>query len=344
MAESLKHLKAALNKSGLRTSAISVVKIGDDYGTNLATMTHALIEQSGSDPLVANITGGMKPQALALAEATRRAGGEAVYYDGATQQLATLTATGGAVRLPQSLVTVDLWLAAQGQEKATITSQSTNTETLVERAVALAALLREIQWVEMKPLHTVIATPGKPLKLPIASNLLNDKLHALLVQQGVLKQSRDGQWQLKFANVAERAFYGGTWLEYWVLHAMRSLGHQNAMTGVHLKVDETDNDENELDVAALDQNQLVVIECKAGGIKAGEVQVWLNKLAAVGRRVGSKMSKKILVTLTDVKAKAHLSIARKEGISIIAGDTVLDLAQLTAGLRSAMANAHNAQQ
>ena len=312
-----KHLSAALKKAGLTATDIARVKITADYAANLITISKALLKNADSANLVSNIAGGKKPQSLALAEATRKAGGEVIYYDGEQQRLEILRAVGGAAdAVPDGLLTVELWLAAQGQEHAVIETRLAEASPSIPAAVALVNILHAIQknrqralqmqgtnflLSAMDPLHKVLAKYNNSatkksahkessVTLAISAMLLEPSLAQHLRAVGVLDATGV---TLTFANQAQVDFFAGLWLEYWVLHALSELGYPQSVRGVHLKVLNTLSDENELDVVTTDQNQLVVFECKAGGATGAEAQAWLNKLAAVGRRVGSKMSKKL---------------------------------------------------
>lgn len=347
MPDRLGWLRDALIKFGrLTDDKIDHVRIGNEYSAIKDVMDTSLSAYARTSTLIANVTGGTKPMAIALTEVTRRLGGEAAYYDGARRQFDVLSSSGPPVVIPADLLTVETWLAAYGQGRASIAS-STNAQMFIPLARRLVECLRQTGKDQVRPLHDAIgkfndALKKNPSPPSLSKSAFKEELFELLKADGVLVDSGSSEFTFNFSLDEQSKFYGGNWCEYWVLDALHQMGLDNAVSGVALKVDAPSaSDENELDVVALQDNLPIIIECKACIVKGGDPQNWLNKLAAVSKRAASGLAVKVLVSLNTIDNAAHLSIAHKENISIIHGEGILDQAKLKNALAAAIKNKGN---
>ncbi len=339
----LKWLQSVLlNEGGVALSNIDVIMISMDYSALKKDMSAALGKYAKISTIFSNVTGGTKPMSLALTEVTRQLGGEAVYYDVVEQRLDLLLNHEKPIDVPEDLLTIKTWLAAYGQ-KDKPNDSATDALEFTDISKKIAKVLSKIGKCQIQPLYLAVAglkkmTRGKQ----ISKSTFHEDMVALLESDSVLIEMPPSDVILDFKSDYRKRFYGGAWFEYLVLDAMHKLGFDSAVAGVSFKTSEPNSaragseDENEIDVVAVHKNLPIIIECKTCNINPGDMQRWLNKLAAVGKRTASGLSRKILISLHEVKKGSYLSIAKKENISIVHGDGVLNSKNLQLALDSAI--------
>ena len=106
---------------------------------------------------------------------------------------------------------------------------------------------------------------------------------------------------LIFASEAERDFVKGGWLERHVFQTVDALSSELTLRdkASNLVVRDTNDVQNELDVAFLVRNRLFVIECKTARMdrpEAPKANDALFKLAEICRRVGGLGTRGLLVS------------------------------------------------
>jgi len=330
-------LKAAI-KARLPGLTFELTQIGTSNKEVVDKIFPKLLEISTTHKIVSNITGGLKPMSLALAEATRRIGGEVIYFDVERNSSDRIYPLGGATMLPPQL-DVDVWCRAHGFSKIDIASSDLYaTQTNFDRAADLAGLA---SFAIIRDLHSIVEEMNprgnnNPRKLTGKWTSTNQALSDLLRKHGVVKDI-SGIPRLNFLTADEQDFYKGTWFEYWVLRTLRNSNLASASAcGVALSRTQLTTVENELDVLAIVGNRPICIECKAR-FYAGKTQdrEWLDKLSAVSARVGGSRSLKLLISAGKM-GSTHLSqVAKAAQLGVIHGEGCLDEGELTKALTEA---------
>lgn len=106
--------------------------------------------------------------------------------------------------------------------------------------------------------------------------------------------------QIEFTDEAAAQYLGGGWLEEYAALSMEKLGVSPSHWGVGVKIRPRDADShpdtnhkelNELDLAVVWRNRLLVVECKTGmQIQEGESQHILNKLESIRSYAGGSFA------------------------------------------------------
>lgn len=106
--------------------------------------------------------------------------------------------------------------------------------------------------------------------------------------------------QIQFTDEAAAQYLGGGWLEEYAALTMEELGVSPSHWGVGVKIRPRDADQNadskqkelnELDLAVVWRNRLLVVECKTGmQIQDGESQHILNKLESIRSYAGGSFA------------------------------------------------------
>lgn len=340
-------------KLALHELTIETMTIPDTAADLLDAIERPLQTLSQSCRLISNVTGGLKPISIALHEATRRLGGEIIYFDVAKNRIETLFPLRPPVVLPPILTMAD-WFAAHGYSKATFGSgRDTWTSFLAhtQRLVEMACRARP-------------ATGAFPMQLRLLNRVTHDRAKSpenatMALEDGPLLEflrdlkAVDGT-PPKFLLGPRHALFellAGKWLEYWVytcLHATNIC--QSIECAVDLHSDAQPNTvESDIDVAALQLNQPILIECKcanpndrqAGG---GRVVDWISILASKAARIGGARAKKVIVSVGNCLDESSNSsratnireLLAKEAVFLIQGAGVLNRELLVHALTSAL--------
>jgi putative CRISPR-associated protein (TIGR02620 family) len=145
----------------------------------------------------------------------------------------------------------------------------------------------------------LIATQALPVKKqknggkakpwePIQNFPLSKDLAGRIEEYGIWEQLPDKK--IKFTDESFAEYIRGGWLEEYAALTMEQLGVDQKHWGVGVKItplvkdaeEKSHDDLNELDLAVVWRNRLLVIECKTGKqVQGGESQDILNKLEAI---------------------------------------------------------------
>ncbi|WP_075202545.1 Card1-like endonuclease domain-containing protein [Vibrio mexicanus] len=125
---------------------------------------------------------------------------------------------------------------------------------------------------------------SKPLTLAQQNNTALRRLLNDLEENGLVTQ--DGN-RVQFANADAKRFCNGIWLEYFALSQLKKLAKERSDIqdiAMSVKVERGERDNvlrNEIDLIALINNRLYIIECKTGTLESKESQLALYRLDAI---------------------------------------------------------------
>lgn len=269
-----------------------------------------------------NGTGGTKMMSSAFARALGPTG-EVVYCDTENDQVEYLAPEGRAPKiLPADLTDLDSYLLIQGQK---IVDNKGHDTAWQERAQARQALTRFlVDAIESKEgnntssgifgyLNTVgnaalpqfrkdakkAFTPVQEVFVAKGANaglgLLWKEIDALMQDHAIY---RDQGKTVEFLSEEAAAYACGGWLEEYAYLVMLDLGVPSSHWGIGVKIlpynmdlgNAPEKSFNEMDLAVVWRNRLLIIECKAGKIEGAKGQEYLNKLDTVKRHAGGLFS------------------------------------------------------
>ena len=245
--------------------------------------------------VVLNLTGGNKLMALGFLEMLRDTVDRRIYTDTANGRLEHIAVGEEGAETPTplaSVLDVPISLRAQGFEYRSAVSadpgwqRETRERKQVAKALATVAAEHEDFLGALNHLATLARDDAGELvrhrqdfaQRPHGrwrSNL--DWLSA----QGMLDW--DGGEDVDFLDTERTAFLNGGWLEEYVYHRLRDEGIDDVALGVEGTWEGTQGVRNELDIAAVHANRLLVVECKTArhGRDAGVDDQQLYKLDSI---------------------------------------------------------------
>ena len=322
-------LEKALTQAGVKTSVIALPN-EHDFAALESTLLELAAARDGQD-IALNVTGGTKLMALAAQSIAQGAGWSVFYVDADTDEVIWL----GADPAPRRKLTEQLrlrhYLMGYGFElRSGVERPQTNRrsreliDTLIRQIGSLEKPLGQLNWLAQQ------AEDRRSVRVELTLEQRDSRgLEALLrnfEQAGVLSVKADG---IEFADDNQRAFAKGGWLERYIYHTVSSL---TGVLGIrdkaaNLKVTDSGDVENELDVAFMAHNRLFVIECKTARMdreihpKANDT---LFKLSEVCRRVGGIGTRGLLASYRPLR-DAEKRLAGALGIELVCGADLIRL-------------------
>lgn len=274
---------------------------------NFAQDCYAKIRVAAPDArIILNATGGTKMMSSAFASALGPAG-EVIYCDTANDCIEYFIPQGrAALPLPPDLTSLEVYLLAQGQEIVECASSGDGwMETAQERSELtryLATLLAgvdpkkiedyigELNRIAYEALPHATGNNKKTSWTPVqAQKWRNYKVDQLIEKLGLWCKVDDKT--IEFRDEAAAAYLKGGWLEEYAALTMIDLGVARSHWGVGVKIapigaaipvsKDKNGSLNELDLAIVWRNRLLVIECKTGQQLGKESQEILNKIEAI---------------------------------------------------------------
>ena len=258
--------------------------------------------------IVLNATGGTKVMSSGFASALGPSG-EVLYCDTAHDRIEYFSPEGRApITLDPGLMNLEVYLMAQGQRIVDCTSRDGAWLDGVARRAELTRFL--VGELEAKPGRTCRnvtvlnamadgALPDKSRnKAWMPQQTLGDlpgKLQTLIEHAGVWMRAGSGghSAKIEFAGEDGARYLRGGWLEEYCALVMQELGVPGEHWGcgvriapladdVRARANDTGESLNELDLALVWRNRLLVVECKTGWqLQNRESQSILNKLEAI---------------------------------------------------------------
>lgn len=249
----------------------------------VAGVIEALAQKDTGDGVVVNISGGTKPMAVGALRGAQCARAACLYTNTEDGEILWLFPDGSTSSEPIQVKDVDvpLYIRAYG-ENVSASKRVADVDAIHQ---AWARMMGDNHKVIYKVVNRVTAEiktayrdkSGFPIICPLKPTRRQREIVERLAQQGLWKWDPDSS-QITVVNQAAASFLHGDWVEVYV--AMR-MQHSGLYDDVRLNL-ELEGVAGEIDVAAVSNAKLVLIECKSNVQRSEQ----LNKLDAFRRRLG----------------------------------------------------------
>lgn len=258
--------------------------------------------------IIYNATGGNKLMALGFMSVFGEGGGyRVIYADTRNHQIEVLQPRQNEPDPMQSVLNLDLYLKAEG--KTIRSRQDTDhkwreraaqrkpaTRFLAEQASKLEGLVTTMNR-HYAPDNDGIVAPSTLTFTKPPRGLWLEALK-LLEAGGVLEQGDDTMaWLPRSMDCA--TYLSGAWLEEYVWHTARDAGAEEVALSLTFTDDFASKEDlrNEVDVAILHRNQLLLVECKTGNFaRDGKDQDIIYKLDSLVDQAGGALGQGLLVS------------------------------------------------
>lgn len=297
----------------------------------IQTYTHQLYQhlqqQNGQTQITVNITGGTKLMSVAFLDIFGAAGHRIIYTDTANDALESILDC-KTEHLP-SILTIPEYLQAYGATIKNIASAEFDWKTrALQRREATHLLASLTQNAKLKSLITVINAMALKALSNNGEELLNPQqaftypvnnaewLQAIKVlEKYELLQLQPNRQDVTFTNAEHTRFLCGHWLEEYTWELAESSGLDYVECGVEIS---WGNAINELDVLAVHNNRLLLIECKTTNFadKKQNPNNILYKINSIGESLRGLFGQKVLLSASQ-PAPAMYERAKTQGIKIL---------------------------
>ncbi|MFV0511331.1 MAG: Card1-like endonuclease domain-containing protein [Shewanella algae] len=319
------NLKKAMQEAGVE---VTLQLLEDEH--NYSRTEEQLLELAGEyegDNVTLNITGGTKLMSLAAQKAADAAEWRMFYVDMDTDQVNWLNegkqhssqhTLSEQLRLRHYLQGYGFSLPSKPVTLQITPQQQQLTETLIQQIGSLEKPLSQLNWLGQQ------AEDRKSLSVTLNEWQRDSRgLEVLLrdfEEAGALSE-KDGR--LTFADETQRAFVKGGWLEAHVSKVLNSLKTDLSIrdSAANLMVEDNGGVKNELDIAFMARNRLFLIECKTARMdkpEAAKANDALFKLAEIGKRVGGRVTRSMLVSYRKLK-DSEIRLAKALNIELVCG-------------------------
>ena len=304
-----------------RQIQVETVAVSDPYSLpSLQNLFVDWLDSHADEPVMLNVTGGTKPMAIAAQEAFRMAGKDVFYVNIETDELFWLESAGNKrepLRLskPLSLKTYLLvhgYEMAEGKNAIPETWKTFGAE-LLRNAPKWQRALAALNFHAMQAEQRDVLDMGR---IDAHGARAWDEMLEQLYENEIIRD----RVRLHFRSPEARAFANGGWIEDQVFTVVRSIDGVQA-PALNLQISDADGNRNELDVALLSRNRLVIVECKTKRFDKdnddvnGPAAETIYKLDAL-RKSGGLRTKGILVSFMPVEDR-HKHRAQAAGITVI---------------------------
>lgn len=310
-----------------------------------ARLLRQLKQEHPGARLVVNATGGTKVMALGLVS---QAGplAEVIYCDTEHERIEVISPTGRkASPMPPDLVDLNLLLMSQGIERISADSDSDDWMGRARSRAALSELLAALKNESLRRALNGLASNVGPLQL--SQELGNVSERDLWVVDRIADfglWKRTGDHTVVFRDEEAAGYLKGRWLEELaalkIERLCREAGIPKAHWAVGLKVRLRQSSLapglafNELDLAMVWRNRLLVAECKTGAnaSAAKERMNIVHKLKAIREYLGGPFSSTWLISTHEIRPNSQAADrCRQFGIEIVHPTRLLELDNFIAG-------------
>lgn len=149
------------------------------------------------------------------------------------------------------------------------------------------------------------------------------KLLTLATKNGLMQWTA-GHSEFTFTDADSTSFFAGGWAEEYVFLKMTGLLKPGQYAVNAQIIQNHTKTRNEIDVIAVKNNRVLIIECKAK--KQDEAQAAIYKLGQVVRQVGGLMARGLYVSAREVSPHDR-SRAAEYGIDVLAGEELHNINQ-----------------
>lgn len=335
------HLADALKRHGI---AVQRIDFADDDVVTLNRQAEQIAERLDGKAVVINLSGGTKLMTLALTTtlaaqletAPAHQHPHLVYTDTAHARLDWIRPV--AVSEPmRDVLRLDDILFAQGFRRVSGSGGHAAAES--ERATDDRQRLTSYLGQHARELNKALGAINAISKQASLHNELQQELdfaprpdRAFGKALGAARDAGlidwDGSELVVFRSVEAARYLGGGWAEEFVAAKMRGMGFVDHVRGLEIEhvVSRT---RNEIDAVAVHGNRMLLVECKAAGVRDEDVMDWIYKASQLTAAVGGSFAQALLVSARPF-SEAQRRRAREYRIDVLAAG---ELAELPAYLR-----------
>lgn len=315
-----KYRKSASDLEAMLKSHVSV-QVSDDFVDpydieDVAQKIRLLIERnSGKAEIILNMSGGTKPMAVGALQAAQAAGIESLYTNTEDGEIIWLAPSGSVrseiIRVPD--IDVPLYIRAYGEEVLASVKASDLDEYQVAWATRIVEFHSVIYQTVIVPVTSAIKTAREKKKgYPITAPLTPTRRQRAIIKQlaqDELWEWNEGNQQIAVRNPSIADFLNGGWVEVMVANQLYTSSYFDDVR-VNVKLLDV---EGEIDVAAVSNARLVLVECKSNVQKSQQ----LSKLDSFRQRLGGPFAHAYYARASAAYAKQIREQARKYRIDAV---------------------------
>lgn len=343
MAQSASHLARALKR---RQVKIEIVAFDDRDVEALRYAADDLAVRLAGQPVTVNLTGGTKLMTVALVQslltdtsasaADQRP--ELVYTDTQRRRIDRLAPQARSEPMKSTLKLDDV-LAVQGyrQQAGVGNTQAAQWTMVAEARADLTRALGDeagrIGWLIgalNRAAHQALNGPNGPFRreqvfrgrIDANSELILSKAQ----ERGLLVWEKGEQ--IVFHDRDAAMYVGGGWIEEYAGLKVRGARADGGWFP-RLEIEYVDTgSRNELDIALVHRNRMLLIECKAARPDADDRKVadWIYKVSQLAQQVGGSHATALLLSARDL-VEEHRNRAQEYGVHVLAGHELNRLAK-----------------
>lgn len=264
-----------------------------------------LNQQHPDGQVTFNATGGNKLMALAFMSVFGSGSHRVIYTDTRNQHIEVLYPANNPAIKMQSVLTLPLYLKAEGktlrsrQDDDAVWKDKANkrrkaTQYMARNADQITGLVSQFNR------HFSVFNDNQkapdPIKLSSVPKGSWKETLALLCETGVLDGEND-RWYPVASDCAR--YLSGSWIEEYVWLTAIDSGAEDVALSLEFTDDYSrkENIRNEIDVAVLHENRLLLIECKTGNIALeGKESDMVYKLDSLAEQAGGQLAEAALVS------------------------------------------------
>jgi len=257
----------------------------DPYNVEAVTaVVKSLVENSGRENVVVNISGGTKPMAIGALRAAQAAEAVCLYTNTEDNEILWLFPDGSTRAEPIQVVGLDvsLYIQAYG-EKVDISRVVTDLDVDHKIWAEIIGNNHNViyQQIIVPVMSAIKEAYKKRLDFPVICKVKPTRRQQRIIEQlaqGGLWQWNESSGQIGITGRPAASFLCGIWVEIYVAMQMQYSG---LFEDVQFNV-ELDGVEGEIDIAAVSNGKLVLIECKSNVQRSQQ----LSKLDSFRYRLG----------------------------------------------------------
>lgn len=290
-------------------------------------------------PVTINVTGGTKLMTIALTQTlvehlktgeTEDQPLRVIYVNTAARRIEVLATTASAAPMQDLLTLPDCW-AVQGyteiasgkaEDKAYEQRDAHDRRDLVRLMMDRSSNLES--WLPMLngAANGALSRDGRTLEQPeqtfskVPFGAFADLL-TKAAELGLVQWDRNGR-SMTFCSADAARYLGGGWAEHFAADEARSsVRLAGGQTRMNVTLEQIGNRvRNEIDVALLRSNRLLVIECKTARGTDDKASAWIYKVRNLADHIGGSMAGAMIVSATRLPDESH-ERALRDGVVLI---------------------------
>lgn len=292
------------------------------------TLYETLTQQYPHAHLTVNITGGTKLMSVAMLDIFSAAGHAVIYTDTAKDTVervhnCTLEPLPAVLGIEEYLLAYgasvhnsaswhDEWQARALKRRAAAELLARTTQD--KKLKALITVLNAMAMNALSPNGDELVAPEQAFKFPLTGEQLT--LVKSLAAQGLFTLHKN-RLNVTFVDAERTRFIGGHWLEEYAWHIAEQAGLNEVACGVEIDW-ENSRTHNELDILAVHNNRLLIIECKTVRFSDDRQKSnnTLYKINSLGESLRGLFGQKVLLSAWGV-SPTMLDRAKTQGIKIL---------------------------